>query len=220
MKTSSYHLNLLSEAEKLSSSPIRVRIMLPVLAILAVIGTAVWWGALTTRIVMVHSKSAAIRDELDSKSRQHEAIIGDMTLANERDAEMRQLEFYRGGCVHWGDTLRRIAEVTPVKVQLLRMSIPEPRPQTLKDPKNPKRPPLLGPTNDTEAVTLVLSGRTARDTAVLAFMGMLEDEQFTNALRKVTVKSFQQEAASDKSDEERLLTFEIECRAAERRFAK
>ena len=36
MKTAPFHLNLLSDAEKLSSSPFRLRVMLPVLAVLAV----------------------------------------------------------------------------------------------------------------------------------------------------------------------------------------
>ena len=90
----------------------------------------------------------------------------------------------------------------------------------LRDPKNPKRPPLPGPTNDTEAVTLVMTGRAARDTTIVAFMESLEGESFTNRLGRATVRSVQQEAQTSKQGEARLLAFELECRATDRRFAK
>ena len=67
MKNSAFHLNLLSETEKMSSSPIRLRVMMPVLAILAVIGMMVWWGMLTTQTLLVHTKTSSIREELASK---------------------------------------------------------------------------------------------------------------------------------------------------------
>ena len=220
MNTSSFHLNLLSEAEKMSSSPIRLRVMLPVLAILAIIGMVVWWGTLTTQLMLIHAKTTDIQNELASKKSAHDAIVGNMNLANEEDAQLRQLEFYRGGCAQWGKTFATIAEMLPVKIQLMRMEIPEPAPQILRDPKNPKRPPLLGPTNDTESVSLVLTGRAARDTTIVAFMESLEGPPFTNRLNRVTVRSVQQEARATKDDEPRQLVFELECRAGDRRFAK
>ena len=36
MNNASFHLNLMAESEKLSSSPIRLRVMMPVLALLAI----------------------------------------------------------------------------------------------------------------------------------------------------------------------------------------
>ena len=142
MKNASFHLNLLSEAEKMSSSPIRLRIMRPVLAILAVIGMMVWWGMLTTQMLLVHTKTSSIRAELESKKSAHDAIVGNMNLANEEAAQLQQLEMYRGGCRNWGATFASIAEVLPVKIQIVRLEIPEPPTQVLYDPKNPKRPPL------------------------------------------------------------------------------
>ena len=82
-------------------------------------------------------------------------------------------------------------------------------------------PPLLGPTNDTESATLVLAGRAARDTTIVAFMESLEGPAFTNRLGRAVVRSVQQEAQTvRKGDATRLLAFEIECRASDRRFAK
>ena len=220
MKNSAFHMNLLSEAEKMSSSPIRLRVMMPILALLAAIGMVIWWGTLTMQTVLVHSKTSAIREELASKKSAHDAIIGSMKLASEETAQLQQLEMYRGGCARWGKTLAAVAEALPIKMQLVRLEIPEPPPQMLRDPKNPKRPPLPGPTNDSEAVTLVMTGRAARDTTIVAFMESLEGESFTNRLGRATVRSVQQEAQTSKQGEARLLAFELECRATDRRFAK
>ena len=50
MKTAAFHLNLLKSNEVLSSSPVRLRVMLPVGALLACVGLLVWWGVLFTQI--------------------------------------------------------------------------------------------------------------------------------------------------------------------------
>ena len=92
MKNSAFHMNLLSEAEKMSSSPIRLRVMMPILALLAAIGMVIWWGTLTMQTVLVHSKTSAIREELASKKSAHDAIIGSMKLASEETAQLQQLE--------------------------------------------------------------------------------------------------------------------------------
>jgi hypothetical protein len=220
MKNAAFHLNLLSEAEKMSSSPIRLRVMMPILALLAVVGMLVWWGTLTTQTLLVRAKTSSVVEELSAKKAAHDAIIDNMKLANEEAAELQQLEMYRGGCVQWGETLATIAEVMPVKMQLVRLEIPEPPPQVLRDPKNPKAPPLLGPTEDTEPVSLVMSGRAARDTTIVAFMESIEGAAFTNRLARAVVRSVQQEAQPKKEGEARLLAFELECRATDRRFAK
>jgi len=220
MKNAAFHLNLLSEAEKMSSSPIRLRVMMPILALLAVVGMLVWWGTLTTQTLLVRAKTSSVVEELSAKKAAHDAIIDNMKLANEEAAELQQLEMYRGGCVQWGETLATIAEVMPVKMQLVRLEIPEPPPQVLRDPKNPKAPPLLGPTEDTEPVSLVMTGRAARDTTIVAFMESLEGVSFTNRLARAVVRSVQQEAQPKKEGEARLLAFELECKATDRRFAK
>ena len=51
-------------------------------------------------------------------------------------------------------------------------------------------------------------------------MDSLEGAAFTNRLHRAVVRSVQQEAQPQKQDEARLLAFELECRATDRRFAK
>ena len=128
MKTAPFHLNLLSDAEKLSSSPFRLRVMLPVLAVLAVAGMIIWWGMLTTQMLIVRSRTSVLRENLAAKKSQHDAIVGGMKRANEESAQLRQLEMYRGGCVTRGETFAAVAEALPVKMQLLRMELPPPPP--------------------------------------------------------------------------------------------
>ena len=50
-------------------------------------------------------------------------------------------------------------------------------------------------------------------------MESLEGAAFTNRISQVAVRSVQQEP-TQKPGEARLLAFELECRAADRRFAK
>ena len=220
MRSADFHLNLLAGSERLSSSPIRVRVMLPVLAALALVGVLIWWGTITTQLMFVRSQIAAADGEMQAKRKTHEGIISRMTLANEEAAQLRQLELYRGGCNRWANELAALAEVLPEGVQLVRMEIPPPPPQVLHESKKTKKTQPSGPTNDTESVTLTLAGRTAEDSAVVAFVNALGTDRFTNAIGRVSVRSFQQEAQAARDGERRLLTFEIECEARPRRFAK
>ena len=52
MSAKAYHLNLLKASERVSSSPVRLRVMLPVLAMFAVAGAVVWGGSLRGRVLM------------------------------------------------------------------------------------------------------------------------------------------------------------------------
>ena len=51
-------------------------------------------------------------------------------------------------------------------------------------------------------------------------MESLDSAQFTNRLGKAKVRSVQQEAQPRKAGEARLIAFELECNATDRRFAK
>ena len=129
-----------------------------------------------------------------------------------------------------GTELAKLAEVVPEEVQLTALTIPEPPPQMLSDPKNPKRPPLLGPTNTVENVQFRISGRTAATASVTALMEAVEGETFSDwivadndkknaAARKKKRIHIRQEARAGE-DGVRMLAFEVEFRCKERRFEK
>jgi len=114
-------------------------------------------------------------------------------------------------------------------VQLTALTIPEPPPQKLSDPKNPKLPPLLGPTNTVENVHFRISGRTAATASVTALMEAIESDAFSDwivvdkdkkqAARKKKRINIRQETRAGE-DGVRMLAFDVEFRCKERRFEK
>ena len=219
MNTSALHLNLLKEQEKLSSSPVRLRVMLPVGALLACVGIAVWWGTLVTQLMLAESQSAAIEDTLKAKGEAHAAIIRQMDLIRELRLQSEQLACYSNGIRRIARPLARLAEVMPLKVQLTELSVPPPPPMNLNPPKGKKGPPAWGPTGTVERARLLLAGRTTKETPVIGLMEALEDDEFRPLVTPVKkVKSFRQDASD--GQKRKLLAFEIEYVMPERRFEK
>ena len=214
MKAPNLHLNLLHASERQSSSPVRLRVMLPIFALLACLGCLVWWGVLAGQLMIAKAQNDSIQQEREMR------------------AELDQLTMYAHGRRTYGDLFRRFAESVPEGVQLLALEIPEPPVQNLLPPgakPGPAVKPLLGPTNTVETVALRVIGRTVKEKPVEALMKALEGPAFTNALviaKKVPaaqasprIRSFHQESTAS-GEGERLLAFDIEYRCVERRFEK
>ena len=178
MEAPNLHLNLLRDAEKVSSSPVRLRVMLPILALLLCVGCAVWWAILFMQLMLLKGQLSTVRADLDGKKSAHAAILSEMAKVRDLQAELDQLAAYRKGRCEYGPLLAQLAETMPTNVQLTAVTIPEPQPQMLSNPKNPKLPPLLGPTNTTEAVSFRIAGRTAESAPVTAFMETLAGDGF------------------------------------------
>jgi len=230
MSAKAIHVNLLRESEVLSSSPVRVRVMLPVAMMLAAAAMVLWWVIVYGEVLLNTSSISSIENDIAAKKAGHQKILDQMAEANELETELEQLGYYRAARRTWGESLAHLAEVVPLKVQLTRVAIPPPPPQDLSRPKGSKLPPLWGPEPKPEKVTLILAGRTTKETPVISMMESLESDVFTNSLvicrdpsaaeQSPRVKSFRQEAAtgSDAGRRQRLLSFEIEYTARERSF--
>lgn len=229
MNSPNLHLNLLRPDEKASSSPVRLRVMLPILSLLLCAACAIWWGFLFMQGLLLNGRVASARTDLEGKKTAHAAILAQMADMRERQSQLDQLDAYMQGCRKYGGLLAKLAEVIPADVQLTALTIPEPPPQMLSDPKNPKRPPLLGPTNVTENVQFRVSGRTAAMAAVTSLMEAIESDAFGEwivadknknaAARKKKRIHIRQEARAGE-DGVRLLAFDVEFRCKERRFEK
>ena len=230
MSAKAIHVNLLRENEVLSSSPVRLRVMIPVAMMLAAAGMALWWVIVYGAVLLNVSSISTIESDIAAKKTGHQMILSQMNEALELEAELEQLGYYRASRRTWGDTLAHLAEIVPLKVQLTKLAIPPPPPQDLSRPKGSKLPPLWGPDPKPEKVTMVLAGRTTKETPVISMMESLESDVFTNALvicrdpgateQSPRVKSFRQDAAtgSDSKQRQRMLSFEIEYTARERSF--
>ena len=229
MNAPNLHLNLLRAEEKASSSPVRLRVMMPILSLLICAACAVWWGVLFMQGMLVNGKVASVRADLERRKNAHAASLAQMADMRERQAQLDQLQAYKGGCRTYGGLLARLAYEMPPEIQLTSIVIPEPPPQRLSDPKNPKIPPLLGPTNTVEAVQFRISGRTAATASVTALMEAIEGDAFAewivsdkkkeSADRKKRRIHIRQETRSAEGGE-RLLAFDVEFRCKERRFEK
>ena len=223
------HLNLLRDTEKMSSSPVRLRVMLPILALLLCVGCAIWWAILFMQLMLLNGQLATVRADLDGKKSAHSAILGEMAKVRDLQAELDQLVAYQHGRRAYGPLLAQLAEAMPTNVQLTAITIPEPSPQMLSNPKNPRQPPLLGPTNTTESVSLRLTGRTEKSAPVTVLMDTLAGDTFKDwlvidktevaAMQSPRVHSFRQEARASETGH-RLLAFDVEYRCHERRFEK
>ena len=229
MKSPNLHLNLLRPDEKASSSPVRLRVMLPILSLLLCAACAIWWGVLFMQGLILNGKVASVRADLEGKKTAHAAILAQMTDMRERQSQLDQLDAYKRGGHKYGGLLAKLAEVIPEEVQLTALTIPEPPPQLLSDPKNPKRPPLLGPTNTIESVQFRVSGRTAAMASVTALMEAIESDAFgewivvdkskkNSAHKKKRIHIRQESRAGE--DGVRMLAFDVEFRCKGRRFEK
>ncbi len=218
MNGASLHLNLLKASEKVSSSPVRLRVMIPLLAMLACLGMVVWWGVAFTQTMLVRSQTGSADEDIKSKSRDHAEIIGRMNDARELELQLEQLDYYRAGVRRCGEPLARLAEVMPLRVQLTRLGIAAPLKQRLQPPG--MKVPMFGPTENVETQKLVVAGKTTKETPVLAMMESLGMPEFEDLVTKEkTINSFRQDDAPD-SGGRRLLSFEIEYTMPERRFAR
>ena len=229
MKSSRLHLNLLRDSEKLSSSPVRLRVMLPVMALLACAGCLVWWAMLATQLLLVKTQVSSLQDDIAGKEKDHANVLAQMADAREKQAQLDQLEMYSSARNLYGGMFARLAEVMPIRVQLTKIEIPEQPPQNLLPPGG-KGMPAWGPTGTTERISMRIMGRTPKETPVLSLMESLEAPDFTNTLVIVKdaripadvspkVHSFRQDGTTTE-DGSRLLLFDIEYRCLPRVFEK
>ena len=240
MKSTAYHLNLLMESERVSSSPVRFRVMLPVLAMLACLGLAIWWAILGGQLMLAKASLGNIEKELREHEAAHRDVIAKMAEMNDLTARLAQLDCYSNSILRRGEALASLAEVMPLKVQLVKLEIPapahpvipkpkpppKPKPGT-KRPKAPAVPAILGPTGYVERATMTLVGRTPKETPIQSLMESLEGDAFTNSILIVRnprdpnmspkVRSFKQDVAKN-GEGARMLVFDIEYLLRGRRF--
>ena len=177
MKYDAFNLNFIKPEELRSPSPVRLRVMMPLLAILACLGMCVWWGALFTQLLIERADVSSIKAEIAALTPRFNEVSGQQAQCNELSGELAQLEFYRAGVRHLGEPLAKLAEVIPIKLQLKELKITPPAPQNLANP-NKKLPPLWGPASNVETQKIVFAGLAESETPVLTLRRSLSDPIF------------------------------------------
>ncbi len=160
MNSKAFHLNLLKATEHVSSSPIRLRVIAPLLAFFAIIGMIVWWGSLFAQELIIKSHTDAIvaentkkaNDETNAKKIQDDYV--------EMTARLSQLKGYTASVRHIGPALTQLAEEFPMDLQLISLALNPPPAQNLTQKRS--KVLLRGPTNTVEQQTFTLVGRTLK----------------------------------------------------------
>lgn len=234
MARRAYHLNLLMESERLSPSPVRFRVMMPVLAALAALGMAVWWLILLGQLMLAQSGESRLRGEMAAREAAHKSVREQMARIAELEARLSQLDCYSNSIVRRGELLTKVAEAMPLKVQLVKLEIPPPEPPKTPKPPKPKKkgqkaPPVFGPTGYVERASVVLAGRSTKEAPIFSLMEALAGDSFTNDLvvtrdprhqdPSPKVHAFRQDVTRSQGAP-RMVAFEVEYRLPERRFDK
>ena len=214
------HIDLLTEEEHLSPSPIRLRVMLQLVAVQAVIGLAVWWSLFTFRLHAASLQRAKMAANVAGLKTAHSEVSRLREQEKECVAVLRQLGFYRNSRLCFGPTIALLAEHVPATLQLTELRVSPPPPLPPPDPK--AKIPLLGPTNLVENVTLRLAGRAGGDSpskAINQLLDALHTPAFTNLIRTAETPkgTFRQDTSKAPTGRETLL-FEITCGCVPRRF--
>ena len=218
MTNASFHLNLLKQSERLSSSPVRLRVIVPMLAFFSVVGMIVWWGRLFTQNMIMSAKLNELAAQNEAR-RTNEKAARDMHAEYlERVARLKQLDGYAASVRRIGPALAALAENMPVNVQLLDVSISEPPPQSLK-PAKPTLPPLRGPTNTVERQAFTIEGRTAKPLYAGKLKVTMKDPSFAPLVAELTKETSGIDTYDAAKGEARATLFKFEYAMPERQFA-
>ena len=177
MKYDAFDLNFIKPEELRSPSPVRLRVMVPLLAILACVGMCVWWGTLFTQLMVRRADIKSLKNEVAQTTPRYARVTQKLAECNELAGELAQLESYAAGVRRPGKPFARLAEVMPLKIQLLELSVSPPPPQDLTNPVR-TLPPLWGPLATVETQKIVLVGRAAKQQPVQMLKESLSDPEF------------------------------------------
>jgi hypothetical protein len=217
----SFHFNLIKEEEMLSPSPVRLRVMLPVLSLLLVAALAVWWMLALTRTHAANQKLMAVKIDIDSLRLSHQTILALRAEEKELAASLRQMGFYTNSLVRFSEALCRLPEHVPADIQITELYVPQPAPPPAPPPK-PGVPAATAPTSTFERVSLRLAGRAgggAPADAINSLLADLRKPAFASLIVRASVPpgAFRQEVARGTGNHNTLL-FEIQCECSPRRF--
>ncbi len=220
------HFNLLKESEHVSSSPVRLRVMLPLLAFLLVVALALWWLFITQRL----ADATRQRDLLAANIAQQQAAFTVVqTLAaeeSEHSAALWQLQRYCNARQRYAQFLQELPACIPPVIQLNELHLPVPTvppqpPATTTAQAAPKLPPGI-PTNTIELITVKVAGRAggaSPSEAVAGLINALNAPERKPFIRKADIPkgAFRHDANQGRNQSEALL-FEIACDCGARRF--
>ncbi len=223
MTNAAFHLNLLKPEEHRSSSPIRLRIVLPVLAFFAMVGMGLWWGSIFAQTLIEearHKETVAANMQKLAAEKEANDLHADYL---EKSAQLHQLAGYDAGRRRIGPALAALAANMPLignkpAIQLISISIGEPTPQNFSNP-NPRLPPLWGPADPVERQRLTIEGRTSKPLYAETLKKILTDHAFSSLVTGEPKETSRTEMSGGVQDAKITTLFTFDYAMPERSFA-
>ena len=206
------HVNLLLDDERRSHSPIRARVMVPMFAILALAGVAVWAGLVLLSNAMLFAGNARAEEQISEQGqtvKRYEAVVARKAAL---ESENAQLDAFLRGRVVFGPALAAIAGSVPENTALARLDLSYP---AVPSGRAPAPRGAAGKGAAVPAATLRILGSTTRPHDVEDLVAAIRGGAATNAFVSASVPagSFRADIASPGS-----FRFEIVATGAPRSF--
>ncbi len=211
------HLNLINEDEIRSSSPVRARVIAPVVVAVLSLATLSWWFYLYTNHTALKRINAR-HFEINRQLQPGYTRVLDLTAREKKlEALIAQLKAFRNARIRYGELFGHIPSLVAPNIQFTKLEVlPPPAPLFEKDKE------AAGPTNTTERAGFLITGRTTGVNAVESV------EHLLNALKSGVCTNFVQAAEiplnairpenPSRREEQAFLRFDIHCECRPRRF--
>jgi Tfp pilus assembly protein PilN len=211
------HLDLLKDEERFSSSPVRLRVLVPILAISAAVGSLLWCAYLSLGQRNLSVMKARLQANTDGLKSSHENFLTLVQEEREASAVIHQLRYYEHARIRAGAVLTKLPALVPASIQLAEIRIQTATPAGA-DPKNAEN----SVTNLSEAVVMKIAGRAFGESAsaqVDALLAALRRPEFASVFPLVEIPkgTFRQDFSS-LADNRVAFLFELSCSFAPRRF--
>jgi len=225
----SLHFDFLLANERFSSSPLRLRFMIPVVGFLCLSSALVLWQIDASALTASTSQKKVLEEEISNRKNSHELVLKKRMEKTEWVGQLEQLKYYEHSKNCVGGTLVGLTNCVTRNIQLTELTLTtqmaSPVGAALPKPKTPLDLAKLCPTNTFEAVSLRFKGRYYQSGIVPVelnrFLSALKRNTFTSLVTQVNRQVDYQEEPSRNIGESKEMdeyTFDIVYECVPRRF--
>lgn len=190
----SLHFDFLLDEERLSSSPLRMRFIVPVLGVLCLLAPLVVWVQESSQMNGVLSRKQLLDVEIQHLKPSHDLFLKSSAEEKELTAQLQQLAFYKKSKNIVGVTLANLANCVSRCIQLTKLELLTQTPPPFAGPQVRPKTALelskLCSTNSMDAVSLRLIGRFVQDgdnpAELNRFLQALQGNAFTSLVSQVS----------------------------------
>lgn len=225
----SLHFDFLLESERFSSSPLRLRFMIPVVGFLCLASSLVVWQLDSSHSHAITLQKKSLETDIAKLKSSHELVLKDRAEAKELAGQLEQLKYYQHSKNHVGGVLSSLTNCVTRNIQLTELAFSTQMPHPLgagqPKPKTPLDIAKLCPTNTLEAVNLRFKGRYYQSGVVPVelnkFLAALSGNAFTSLVTQVNRQvDYQEDPSRNRSESKEMdiYTFDINYECLPRRF--